>query len=81
MAQSNWGKTYDEGCLKADLTAARGTNKLRSIVEEEVAVWVRNLWDGPDLLGTAMAIFSEITWSGLPHYREISLQVNPGRQS
>jgi hypothetical protein len=49
MAQSNWDKTYDEGCLKADLTAARGTNKLRSIFKEEVAVWFRNLWDNPDL--------------------------------
>jgi hypothetical protein len=36
MAQSNWNITHDDCCLKADLTAALGTNKLRSIFREDV---------------------------------------------
>ena len=32
LEQGNWRVTYADCCLKADLTAARGTMRLRSIV-------------------------------------------------
>jgi hypothetical protein len=35
-ALSNWGDTYEGCCLKADLAAARGSDKLRSMIEDGV---------------------------------------------
>jgi hypothetical protein len=42
-ALSNWDETYDECCLKADLAAARGRDKLRSMIEDGVVLFEQSL--------------------------------------
>jgi hypothetical protein len=40
---SNWDDTYEECCLKADLAAARGSDKLRSMIEDGVVLFEQSL--------------------------------------
>jgi hypothetical protein len=42
-ALSNWDKTYVECSLKADLAAARGSDKLRSMIEDGVVLFEQSL--------------------------------------